>query len=128
MDSNIRSQLESIYNEAMRSIQHRKISPTTADILRLLASKAKVAIQTDTRRVNDRAFLEDVQEITLLNDYISKRISDVQRLSELEKFAKLGDYSMVYCQKLKEAGASGFRKMKWIWILDVLEAEKYVAG
>lgn len=119
-----RAQLKATHDGAMTLMQRRDISPTTKEILRLLASKAHEAIENESA-LDSTAFLEELQQIRTLDEYVTKRTEDVVRLSELETLAKLGDYGMVYCQKLKEAGESSFKKMKWVWIMDVLEAERY---
>ena len=109
------------------SLSRRNLSPTTQEILRLLASKAEDAIRKDAAGIDHQALLSEMQKINTLNAYVTKRSVDLARLSNLDTVAKLGDYAMMYCQRLKKEAdpESAFRKMMWISIHDVLEAEKY---
>lgn len=109
------------------SLNRRNLSPTTREILRLLASKAEDAIRKDAAGIDHQALLCEIREINILYAYATKRSADVARLSNLETVAKLGDYAMMYCQKLKKESdpESAFRKMMWISVHDVLDAEKY---
>ena len=114
MGPNKFSQLKATYQGALRTMNSRNLSPATKEILRLLASKAEEAICKEAAGIDTHPFLEEIREIKVLNKSVEKRSADVARLSDLEKMAKLGDYAMMYCQRLeKEAGESFFIQLMW---------------
>ena len=123
----VQTRLEATRDGAVQQLQNRSLSPTTMEILKLLAVKADEAIKKKADGIDVDGFLEDVHSIQTINSYVANRTVDVQNLSHLEILAKLGDYAMMYCQRLKEGAAPGsiFKKMRWMEIEKALEIERY---
>ena len=123
----VQTRLAATRDGAVLQLQNRKLSPTTTEILKLLAVKADEAIKRKADGIDVDGFLEDVQSIETINSHVANLTVDAQKLSHLEILAKLGDYAMMYCQRLKEGAAPGsmFKKMRWMDVEKALESERY---
>lgn len=60
-----------------------------------------------------------------MDEYVQKRSKDAKRLDDFDLCASMGDFAMVYCQKLKDVPGTTFKELYWIAILELLDAEKY---
>ena len=110
-----RNRMQSTYDGAMKKSKNGNLSPTTREILRLLASKAENALKTHENKIEPNGFFKEVQQIQVIDDdyYVAKRtVEGGERLSNPELVTRFGDYAMMFCQRLKEASqpASTFKK------------------
>ncbi|KAL8783129.1 MAG: hypothetical protein Q9195_009481 [Heterodermia aff. obscurata] len=128
--------VKATYDGAIRSLNHRNLSPSTQQILRLLAAKAEEAMRKGQAGIDHEALLKDISEIKIPNAKAKEALRKDK--AEIDHEALLHDISEIkspndYVEKRTtdiegRGGEFFFRKLMWININETLKEENEREG
>lgn len=115
--------LEELHDGCVIAASRRNVSPSSKQILALLARQAKIALDHGQTDYDREAFLREVEDIDTVTTYMGKREANEKTLESYDHLSQMGDYAGVLCKELKMVKGVSFKEMYWIQIVARLDGE-----